>query len=84
MRTPWNQRNFSHPPLSDLGKIESHVDPSVETLSHFQSALMPAVYETAFKSPLYLSEDASLRRLSRICAGVQAAKPKTNAGLSFA
>src|SRR6266540_463256 len=28
--------------------------------------------------------DASLRRLSRICARVQAAKPKTNAGFSFA
>ena len=48
------------------------------------AALMPAIYETAFKSPFYLSEDASLRRLSRICAGVQAAKPKTNAGFSFA
>jgi hypothetical protein len=32
----------------------------------------------------YLSADASLRRLSRICAGVQAANPKTNAGFSFA
>src|SRR5439155_21470144 len=35
-------------------------------------------------SPPYLGADASLRRLSRICAGVQAAKPKTNAGLSLA
>jgi AraC-like DNA-binding protein len=34
--------------------------------------------------PIYLSADASLRRPSRICAGVQAAKPKTYAGLSFA
>jgi hypothetical protein len=34
--------------------------------------------------PFYLSEDASLRRLSRICARVQTAKPKTNAGFSFA
>jgi hypothetical protein len=31
----------------------------------------------------YLSADASLSRLSRICAGVQAANPKTNAGFSF-
>src|SRR4029450_2503079 len=31
-----------------------------------------------------LSEDASLRRLSRICAGVEAAKPRINAGFSFA
>jgi hypothetical protein len=30
-----------------------------------------------------LSADASLRRLSRICVGVQAAKPNTNAGFNF-
>jgi fatty-acyl-CoA synthase len=32
----------------------------------------------------YLSADASLRRLSRICARVQAANPKTNAGFGYA
>ena len=45
---------------------------------------MSANHETAFKSPFYLSEDASLKRLSRVWAWVQAAKPKRNAGLSFA
>src|SRR5262245_2661813 len=61
-----------------------------------QSPLIPA--ETARDQPLipgaprekwpivraHLSEDASLSRLSLICARVQAAKPNTKAGFSFA
>src|SRR5215470_20042594 len=37
-----------------------------------------------YRIPAFPSADASLTRLSRICAGVQAAKPNTNAGFSFA
>jgi hypothetical protein len=46
-----------------------------------------AVYQRVHGNLLgwfYLSKDASLARLSRICARVQAANPKINAGLSFA
>src|SRR5262245_16272569 len=41
---------------------------------------VPTQYQICF----FLSAEASLTRLSRICVGVQAAKPNTNAGLSFA
>jgi hypothetical protein len=41
-------------PFSGLGKIGSHVDPSVETLGYFQGALTPAIYELACKSSFLL------------------------------
>src|SRR5262245_54238848 len=41
---------------------------------------VPTQYQILF----FLRADASLTRLSRICVGVQAAKPNTNAGVSLA
>src|SRR5262249_2923624 len=40
--------------------------------------------QLGIESSPYFNADASLIRPSRICVGVHAAKPKTNAGLSFA
>jgi len=82
---------FAYYPVQAGAWIHEHSHPNDEVWNVIDGQLeitrdqIARLLRPEFRAlPPFVSADASLIRLSRICVGVQAANPNTNAGFSFA